>query len=171
MKGDGVMKRAIVVIIVLVSMAALLFGCVEKKPEKDAVVKTAPKRTLKFTSSANRAEGFVEWKIDLITGGKLIVMHKIGNQTLPSKTYDMTADEDTAVWVLIDEVFKNKINTLEAMLTPDEMRYMFVLIYPKAVGVVNLWAHDAVKNPDVTALIDQLESVVEKYTGERPDLK
>jgi len=168
------MRTSILGVIACVSALALLGGCAKEKPVEQIakpetkVVRLAEKSSFKFTTTGTSAGAVDKWEVNLDAAGKFTIMRTQGNQAGYLGTYTLPEKRNLALWEMIRGAFAGDIKSAGGQGKAGETKYTFI-ITDETVGIINLWASDVEKNPNIASLVEEISSIVEENTGEKPE--
>ncbi len=130
------------------------------------------KQMFEFSSGgAYHFEGYGEWQIKVDTGGNLSISHNVQGDIKDYGTFPLTESENSALWQRIRATGIETMTPPSRAGMPDEAQYSFSLEDEnERVRRVEIWINDAQQNDKVVALVGQISSLIEQYTGETPIL-
>ncbi len=156
------MKNAILLVIVWAAILALASGYVSLKQE-------AEQQAFEFSSGgAYHIEGFGEWTVTVDTQGALSVTHNVRGEVVDYGSVLLAGQENSDLWKLIRAIEVESRESSDRLGVPEEVQYSFVLRDNGLTHSVSLWADDARESEGVVALVERLEVLIEKVTGEQP---
>ncbi len=153
-------------LLLFVASCVLLAACGGPEESESA----APKRRFVFDSGgAHHLQGYGAWLVTLQEGGRFDAVHQIRDEKTPYAPAGLPAEQNTALWALIDAADLAKIAIAERPGVPDESLLGFRLAVEGAEPVeVEVWQNDLEKYPALMAIRDALRPVVEENTGVKP---
>ncbi|MDX1520697.1 MAG: hypothetical protein R3264_03640 [Anaerolineae bacterium] len=116
---------------------------------------------------ADLLAGYRAWEVQLDTHGNFSVAKNVRGDTEEFGPYVLTAAENRAMWDLIEEIRFDRLASSSRPGIPDEVKYVFKLHGEVGSPLIELWAGEARQNVQLSKLIDQIRSLIEKYTGKR----
>ena len=156
------MKNAILLVIVWAAILALASGYVSLKQE-------AEQQAFEFSSGgAYHIEGFGEWTVTVDTQGALSVTHNVRGEVVDYGSVLLAGQENSDLWKLIRAIEVESRESSDRLGVPEEVQYSFVLRDNGLTHSVSLWADDARESEGVVALVERMEVLIEKVTGEQP---
>ncbi|MBN2223610.1 MAG: hypothetical protein JW765_02945 [Deltaproteobacteria bacterium] len=127
---------------------------------------------LEFSSGGEyHPSGCGQWRIKLCGDGSLIVSHTVGGRVKSSDVFMLTKFESRRLFSLFCAADIKRMKSSVRPGVPDEVRYSFGLKDGSGTCNKSVWINDARENPAIEDLVAYLETIVEKYTGEKPVMR
>lgn len=128
-------------------------------------------RSFAFTSGSAQTLGPGEWKVRADDEGRLAIEFDSFGSIKDFGTFDLLPDESDSLWDLIaGAAFEQRASSFRPG-TSDEPMLGFALFAQTTLHSVQLWANEALADHSIKRLVDEIERLIEKYTGRRPVLK
>ena len=145
-------------------MLIISTGCVEKPSDT--------KEYLEFDSGGEyHPSGYGAWNIRLCGDGSIIVSHAVGGETKSRDVFFLTTEESRNLISLFCAVDIKKMKSSTRPGEPDEVLYSLGLRDGSGTYNKSVWIDDAREDPAIMGLVDYLEVLVEKYSGQRPVMR
>lgn len=133
--------------------------------------KRAGKQVFEFSSGgAYHFQGYGEWQIKVDAAGNFSVTHNVQGDVKTYDTFTLTEKETADLWQLIRAIHIEEMSPPQRAGVPDEVQYTFNLEDETDVYAVKIWLNDAGQNDQIMALVNQMATLIKKYTGETPIL-
>jgi hypothetical protein len=129
-------------------------------------------RSFAFSSAtAHDSDGFGEWRILAEESGRLSIEHNVLGAMTDFGSFSLSPSETASLWDLITAAaFEQRIPSRRAA-GPQEAMLAFALSAQETLHSVQLWANEAFADESIARLIDDVELLIEKYTGKKPGLR
>jgi hypothetical protein len=129
-------------------------------------------RFFAFSSGgAYHFHGFGEWKMRADDTGHLMVEHDVLGSVTKFGPFQLSADESDLLWGLISGAAFEQRPSSPGPGMPDETMLGFALSARETLHSVQLWTSDAFGDTAITQLLNEIGSLIEKYTGRKPVLR
>jgi hypothetical protein len=133
--------------------------------------KRIEKRVFEFSSGgAYHFEEYGEWQIKVDAAGNFSVAHDVRGDVEAYGPFTLTEKETTDLWQLIRASHFEAMSPAQRAGLPDEVQYTFNLEDETGVYTVKIWINDARQNDHIVALVNQMATLIKRYTGETPIL-
>ncbi len=128
-------------------------------------------RSFAFTSGGAQHLGIGEWKVRADEDGRLAIELDSFGSAKDFGTFDLLPAESASLWDLIAGAALEERVSSSRPGVPDEAMLGFALFAQATLHSVQLWANEALADHSIKRLVEELEKLIEKYTGRRPMLK
>lgn len=99
-----------------------------------------------------------------------MVEHDVLGAVTKFGPFQLSADESDHLWGLISGAAFDRRPSSPGPGLPDEAMLGFALSARNTLHSVQLWASDAFGDTSITQLLNELTTLIEKYTGQKPVL-
>ncbi len=127
---------------------------------------------LEFNSGgAFHPSGHGQWTARLCRDGTLSVRHTVRDNVVSDSVFTLTGDEVNRLFGLFCSVNVKGLGSSTRPGLPDEAEYIFVLKDGSGIFKKSVWIGDAQDNAAIMELVGYTETLIQKYTGEKPVLR
>jgi hypothetical protein len=127
---------------------------------------------LEFSSGgAFHPSGHGQWSVRLCRDGTLSVRHTVKDKVVLDSIFTLTHAEVGRFFGLFCRINVKGMGSSRRQGLPDEVAYIFVLKDGSGIFKKSVWIGDARDNAAIMELVSYTETLIEKYTGERPVLR
>jgi hypothetical protein len=129
-------------------------------------------RYFAFSSGgAQHDQGFGDWRIHTDANGNLTIEYNLLGGVTRFGPFRLSAREAQSLWDLIAGAGFDRRMTQSSRGKPDEAVLAFVLFAGKGLHSVQLWSSEALQDASVRPLINEISTLIEKYTGRKALLR
>ncbi|MBI5297467.1 MAG: hypothetical protein HY869_18465 [Chloroflexi bacterium] len=129
-------------------------------------------RYFAFSSGgAYHFHGFGEWKLHADENGHLMVEHDVLGSVTKFGPFQLSVDETDLLWGLISGAAFEQRPSSPGPGIPDEAMLGFALSARETLHSVQLWNSDAFGDKAIVQLLNEIVSLIERYTGRKPVLR
>lgn len=130
-------------------------------------------RLFAFSSATpHDADGFGEWRLRAEESGRLSIEHNVLGAVTDFGSFSLSPAENASLWDRITAAaFEQRFASHRAAAGPHEAMLAFALSAQETLHSVQLWANEALADETIARLIEDVEQLIEKYTGVKPVLK
>lgn len=132
----------------------------------------AANREFYFSSGgAYHFQGYGEWTVTLNQSGSASITHTVQGNITDYETFTLSAEENSTLWRLIDAAKVGDIQSPERFGLPDEVQQTLALTENGSRHEVQVWIGEVQSNENLIKLVDQIEVLIQVYTGQQAVLK
>jgi hypothetical protein len=127
-----------------------------------------------FAFSSGGARHFLglgDWKIRADALGNFTVEHNLMGGLTNFGPFRLSPAEARSLWERIAAAELERRRGTSGRGTPDEAVLAFVLFAEEGLHSVQLWASEAFSDSSIQPLVNEIGSLIEKYTGRKPVLR
>ena len=129
-------------------------------------------RLFAFSSAAaHDSDGFGEWRVRAEESGRLTVEHNVLGAVTDFGSFSLSPSETASLWDLITAAAIEQRVPSRRAIVPHETLLAFALSAQETLHSVQLWANEAFADESIARLIEDVEKLIEKYTGTKPVLR
>lgn len=129
-------------------------------------------RSFAFSSAAVRDDdGFGEWRLRAEESGLISIEHNVLGAVTDLGSFLLSPTETASLWDLIAAAAFEQRTPARGALFPQEALLAFALSAQETLHSVQLWANEAFADETIVRLIEDVEELIEKYTGKKPVLR
>ena len=157
---------------ILLAVALVLPGSSRARAEPGCGDLSDAARTFEFSSGgASHPQGYGAWLLKVTASGAVSIAHDVRGQVTDYGTFALGEDEAGALWASIDRAGIERLESSTRPGVPGEVQYTFALADACHSHAVDIWVRDALEDESLTALVDDLSTLIETHTGQRPVLR
>lgn len=129
-------------------------------------------RLFAFSSAAaHDTGGFGEWRLRAEESGRLSIEHNVPGAVTDFGSFFLSPAENASLWDRITAAAFEQRLPSHRPAAPQEVLLAFALSAQETLHSVQLWADEALADETIACLIEDVEQLIEKYTGVKPVLK
>lgn len=141
----------------------VLTVCLTVKP---ALCDDASSKVFEFSSGgAYHLSGIGEWILNVNSAGKMTLKHNIKGKVQDFGNFTLTGDENKKLWLLIDSLKVENMQTSTRPGIPDEIQYTFSLKSESGSYSARIWINDLREKSEVRQFTGYTKELIKKYTG------
>jgi hypothetical protein len=117
------------------------------------------------------SDGFGEWRVRAEENGRLTIEHNMLGAVTDFGSFLLSPAENAALWDRIAAAAIEQRTASRPAAGPQEAMLAFALSAQERLHSVQLWANEAFADESIAGLIDDVQQLIEKYTGKKPVLR
>ena len=130
-------------------------------------------RSFAFSSGgACHFQGFGEWKVRADDNGSLAIQQDLFGTLKDFGTFNLSPVDTASLWELIaDAAFEQRASSTGPGIPDDCMMGFALSAQETPLHSIQLWASEAFADNSIKRLIEKIENLIEKCTGQKPVLR